>query len=100
MERELAKITKDVEHVKETMEEIKENISSFFKQSTKTVVEIEQLRGRVNELEHKQKDIEKRLAELNEADKKQGNMIVKILLYLASFGGGIGATLGIEHWGK
>ena len=58
------------------------------------------LREAIKDSSIKQKDIEKRLAELNEADKKQGNMIVKILLYLASFGGGIGATLGIEHWSK
>lgn len=52
MEKEIASLKSDVEHIKEDTTEIKQSIAAFVAQSAKTSVEIESLRGRMRECEH------------------------------------------------
>lgn len=52
MEKEIASLKSDVEHIKEDTTEIKQSIAAFVAQSAKTSVEIESLRGRTRECEH------------------------------------------------
>ena len=52
MEKEIASLKSDVEHIKEDTTEIKQSIAAFVAQAAKTSVELESLRGRVRECEH------------------------------------------------
>ena len=52
MEKEIVKLTKDVEYVKGTTEEIKLGVASLVARAEENHDEILELRGRVRELEH------------------------------------------------
>lgn len=52
MEKEIAALKSDVEHIKDDTTEIKQSIAAFVAQSAKTSVDIEGLRGRLRECEH------------------------------------------------
>lgn len=52
MEKEIASLKSDVEHIKEDTTEIKQSIAAFVATSTKISIELEALRGRIREGEH------------------------------------------------
>ena len=52
MEKEIAALKSDVEHIKCDTTEIKQSIAAFIAQSSKMSVDIEGLRGRLRECEH------------------------------------------------
>ncbi len=52
MEKEIASLKSDVEHIKEDTTEIKQSIAAFVAQSAKISVELEGVRGRLRECEH------------------------------------------------
>lgn len=87
MEKEIAALKSDVEHIKEDTGEIKQSISAFIAQSAKTSVELESLRGRVREVEHN-------IIALQSDAKNLKSGFAKLTVYAALAAGG--ATLTID----
>lgn len=87
MEKEIASLKSDVEHIKEDTTEIKQSIAAFVAQAAKTSVELESLRGRVRECEH---DIISMKSDMKTL--KAG--FTKLAVYVALAAGG--ATLTID----
>ena len=105
MERELASLKTDVEYVKKGISDIQTGVEEIIERTTKMLVDVESLRGRIREAEHDiislKKDIEK-LREDNQkaienisTDTKRTQTIIYkygiILVMISS-----GATVGIE----
>ena len=61
MEKEIVKLGKDVEHVKETTEEIKASVLTLVARAEENHVDIVALRGRLREVEHEVKDLKSNL---------------------------------------
>ena len=57
MEKEIVKLTKDIEHVKDTTEKIERGVDALIAKAEENHVDIVDLRGRVRELEHKYNDL-------------------------------------------
>ena len=87
MEKEIASLKSDVEHIKEDTTEIKQSIAAFVAQVAKASIEIESLRGRMRECEH---DIISLKADIKTL--KDG--FTRLLVYVALAAGG--ATLTID----
>nr|DAR29703.1 MAG TPA: hypothetical protein [Caudoviricetes sp.] len=91
MEREIIKLNKDVEHIKESTEEIKTGVSELIAQANKNEVALENLRGRLREAEHEMIEVKNELANLK-------SLVWRIAYVLAGAGSG---TIGVlEIFGK
>ena len=87
MEKEIASLKSDVEHIKEDTTEIKQSIAAFVAQSAKISVEMEGLRGRIREGEHD-------IIALKSDIKNLKADFTKLAVYVALAAGG--ATLTID----
>ncbi len=87
MEKEIASLRSDVEHIKEDTTEIKQSIAAFVAQSAKVSIEIESLRGRMRECEHD-------IISLKADNKTLKDGFTRLLVYVALAAGG--ATLTID----
>lgn len=87
VEKEIASLKSDVEHIKEDTTEIKQSIAAFVAQSTKISVEIEGVRGRLRECEHD-------IIALKSDNKALKTWVTKLAVYVALAAGG--ATLTID----
>lgn len=94
MEKEIASLKSDVEHIKEDTTEIKQSIAAFVAQSAKTSVEIESLRGRMRECEHDIIALKAENRELKDSDETLKAGVSKLAVYVALAAGG--ATLTID----
>ncbi len=94
MERELAKLTSDMEHVKKTTEEIKVGIAEVITQIGKMAVDAESLRGRIRELEHKTIELEGELKIAKSDILKNKSAIWKISGILAVIANVAGVSIG------
>ncbi len=87
MEKEIASLKLDVEHIKEDTTEIKQSIAAFVAQAAKVSIEIESLRGRMRECEHD-------IISLKADNKTLKDGFTRLLVYVALAAGG--ATLTID----
>lgn len=94
MEKEIASLKSDVEHIKEDTTEIKQSIAAFVAQAAKTSVEIESLRGRMRECEHDIIALKAESKELKDSDETLKAGFTKLAVYVALAAGG--ATLTID----
>jgi uncharacterized coiled-coil DUF342 family protein len=81
MEKEIVKLTKDVEYVKGTTEEIKLGVASLVAKAEENHDEILELRGRTRELEHD-------VMSLKTSVKDLSGLIWKLFTALGVGGGG------------
>ena len=88
MEKEIAALKSDVEHIKDDTTEIKQSIAAFIAQSAKMSVDIEGLRGRLRECEH---DVIAIKAEVN----NQRGLIWKLGTLLALVASGV--SVGVQE---
>ena len=88
MEKEIVKLTKDVEYVKGATAEIKDGVASLIARAEENHVEIVELRGRVRELEHETIDMKSQVKELK-------SLIWKLTSVLGVGGGSAVAILEI-----
>lgn len=86
MEKEIVKLTKDVEYVKGATAEIKDGVASLIARAEENHVDIVDLRGRVRELEH------------DSIETKSGLKEVKGLLWKLFVALGAGGTGAISIW--
>lgn len=91
MEKEIVKLTKDVEFVKGATAEIKDGVASLIARAEENHVDIVDLRGRVRELEHDSIEAKSQFKELK-------SLIWKIASALG-IGGGSAVTI-LEIFGK
>lgn len=91
MEKEIVKLTKDVEFVKGATAEIKDGVASLIARAEENHVDIVDLRGRVRELEHDSIEAKSQFKELK-------SLIWKISSALG-IGGGSAVTI-LEIFGK
>lgn len=91
MEKEIVKLTKDVEFVKGATAEIKDGVASLIARAEENHVDIVDLRGRVRELEHDSIESKAQFKELK-------SLIWKIASALG-IGGGSAVTI-LEIFGK
>ena len=100
MERELASLKTDMEHVKKATEEIKIGVAEIITQIGNMSVDAESLRGRIREAEHDiislKKDIDKITEETQREFKNLKSHIWKISAALATIAGAAG--LGVEKF--
>ena len=100
MERELASLKTDMEHVKKATEEIKIGVAEIITQIGKMSVDAESLRGRIREAEHDiitiKKDMDKLTEETQKELKNLKSHIWKISSALATIAGAIG--VGIDRF--
>ena len=87
MEKEIASLKSDVEHIKEDTTEIKQSIAAFVARAAKVSIEIESLRGRMRECEHD-------IISLKADNKTLKDGFTRLLVYVALAAGG--ATLTID----
>ncbi len=94
MEKEIASLKSDVEHIKEDTTEIKQSIAAFVAQSTQISVELEGVRGRLRECEHDIIALKTENKELKESNEKLKTGFTRLAVYVALAAGG--ATLTID----
>ena len=94
MEKEIASLKSDVEHIKEDTTEIKQSIAAFVAQAAKVSIEIESLRGRMRECEHDIIALKAESKELKDSDETLKAGFAKLAVYVALAAGG--ATLTID----
>lgn len=94
MEKEIASLKSDVEHIKEDTTEIKQSIAAFVAQSAKISVELEGVRGRLRECEHDIIALKTESKELKDSDETLKAGFTKLAVYVALAAGG--ATLTID----
>lgn len=94
VEKEIASLKSDVEHIKEDTTEIKQSIAAFVAQSTKISVEMEGLRGRLRECEHDIIALKADNKEIKDSTETLKTGFTKLAVYVALAAGG--ATLTID----
>lgn len=94
MEKEIASLKSDVEHIKEDTTEIKQSMTAFVAQAAKTAVELESLRGRVRECEHDIIALKADNKGLKDSNENLKTGFTKLAVYVALAAGG--ATLTID----